>query len=354
MIVYIIGTLTSMLFAYASTHILNSRQISTASKKLNAKLFALLSFLPLTFIMAVRYNVGTDFRNYQRIYIYNESVSEVGLSWLNSILHNISDDPQFFFIVSSIIICVGYYIAIYRESVSFAYSILLFVIVKDYFISMNAVRQYIALSVVLFSIPYIKNKDYIKSLLLVIVAMLFHRSAIIIVPLIILYNLEIKPLIGIGIIAGTYVSSALLRRFILPILIRFEFYNAYFSSTYANVDQIFNWQTMLVYIGPFIVLCFIYNKVTKNKNLKLLYSAVLLSLIIMSLSSVMPTLITRLVWYMNAFIVLYLPEAMQAIDDKRVRMFANAAAVILYIIVAYRNIEGGAQNALPYRTFWSK
>ena len=151
-------------------------------------------------------------------------------------------------------------------------------------------------------------------------------------------------------------ASQLLKNFILPFLQRFDFYYSYFStqSSYGNINQVFNWQYTLIVLGPFILLCYEYKKVKCNENLKLMYSAVLFSMILMSMSSAFPTLITRLVWYFNAFLVLYIPEAVNVISDKRVRWGINAAVVILYTIVAVRNIQGGAQNVIPYQTIWSR
>ena len=68
MAIYISGTLSAVLFSYFATHIGSSQKISAIEKKIWRKLFAILSFVPLTFIMAVRYNVGTDFSAYWNMY----------------------------------------------------------------------------------------------------------------------------------------------------------------------------------------------------------------------------------------------------------------------------------------------
>ncbi len=354
--VYILGTTVSIIFAYISIHIVEVKNIDKRSEIFFSYIFAVLSFIPLTFIMAVRYNVGTDFQSYTRIFNFGQEGIEPGFGLLNKILHYFSDSPDIFFAVTSVIICGGYFIAIYRESVDPVYSILLFVIVKDYFISMNGVRQYIAIAIMLFAIPYLKNKQWIKASIVIFIAFLFHKSAIIVLALVALSFIEIPPLLGWIMIGGAFLVSQVLKSFILPFLQRFDFYYSYFSaqSLYGNIDQVFNWQYTLIVLGPFILLCYEYKKVKCNENLKLMYSAVLFSMILMSMSSAFPTLITRLVWYFNAFLVLYIPEAVNVISDKRVRWGINIAVVILYTIVAVRNIQGGAQNVIPYQTIWSR
>lgn len=356
MIVYITGTLTAVLLAYVSTHVKKECQISVNSNRTYSKLFAFLSFVPLTFIMAVRYNVGTDYPSYSIIYTQNLTLQEEGFNQLNKLLHKITYNPQILFIVTSVIICAGYFIAIYRESLVPEYSILLFVIVKDYFISMNVVRQYIAIAIIFFAVPYIKRKEFIKVVIILFIAIQFHRSALIVAAVVILYNFEIKPLAGLGIMISVFLVSPLIRNIVYSFLSKFGLYSNYFlsSSVFSNMDQVFNWQYTIVTLGPFLILCYEYKRVIKNSNLKLLYTATLVSLILMSLSSAFPTLITRLVWYMNVFVVLYLPEAINNIPNKRIKLFVNIATISLYTIVAIRNIIGGAQSVLPYQTFWNK
>ena len=304
--------------------------------------------------MAVRYDVGTDYWSYRSIFLYDRPVAEPWFNWLYRTIYSFSKHPQAFFIVTSVIICAAYYAAIYKESFFPAYSILLFVIVKDYFIAMNAVRQYIAIAVILYSIPYIKKRKWIVSLSFVAVAAQFHHSAIILIPLVVLYYFPIRPVIGTGIMVGLVILAIIIRPLIISALTNLGLYYQYFtSSDYGNSERVFNWQYTVILTGPYILMCYLYKKAKTNANLRLLYSGSQISLFILALSAALPTLITRLTWYMNPLVVLYLPEAIHAIDDKRLRMVINVLAVVLYSIVAVRNILGGAQTALPYQTFWS-
>ena len=218
---------------------------------------------------------------------------------------------------------------------------------------MNVIRQYIAIAVVLCSIPYIKKRKWI-SLIFIAVAMLFHRSAIIVIPLVVLYCFPIRPVIGTSIVVGLALLATIIRPLIVSVLTNLGLYYRYFTSNfYGNLEQRFNWQYTLIMVGPYVLMCYLYKKGKTNPNLRLLYSGSQMSLFIMSLSAVLPTVVTRLTWYMNPLISLYLPEAIHAIDDKRVRMAINVLIVVLYSIVAIRNIVGGAQSVLPYQTIWS-
>lgn len=356
MAVYITATAISALLAYISSNINKSRQLKDSAKKLLPAFFAILSVLPLMFVMAFRHNVGTDFLSYALIFRYNSTGVEVGYSFINNTLRQFTDDYHAVFIVSAIIICGCYFYVIYKESINPTYSVLLFVLCKDYFIAMNGMRQYISTAIVILAIPFVKRKEWIKAAIIFIIAFLFHRSVIIFLLMFVLYLINIKPAIGAAIVVGTYVLSTTVLRFIFPIMQRFGFYTGYFSthSDYRNASGDFNWMYTLIFICFFIMLAYEYNNVKQSKELKLMYSAVLTSLIVMSLSSVMPINVHRLTWHMNSLLVLYSPLATKSIHDKRIGKALEVAIPVAFALVTIPQIINGNQGVLPYRSIWSQ
>ena len=354
MVVYITATTMSMLLAYISTHINKSRYLKDTAKRVLPSFFAILSVLPLMLVMAFRHGVGTDFWIYVRTFEYGDKRMEEGYALLNKLVHCFSDDYHGIFIVSSIIICSCYFYIIYKESTSPAYSILLFVLCRDYFIAMNGMRQYISTAIVILAIPLVKRKEWIKAAAIFVIAFLFHRSIIIFLLMLALYFINIKPVLGAGMIVGMFVLSNTAISFILPILQRFGFYSVYFlnRSGYRNDTGDFNWTYTLIFISFFIMLAYEYNNVKQSKELKLMYSAVLTSLIVMSLSSVMPTNVQRLTWHMNSLLVLYTPLAVKSIHDKKIEKALEVAIPLAFAIVYIPKIINGNQDVLPYHTIW--
>ena len=355
MVVYITATAMSILFAYISSNIKKSRRLKDSAKIITFNFFAILSALPLMFVMAFRHNVGTDFLSYARTFRYGSTVVEAGYSFINNTLRQFTDDYHSIFIVSAIIICGCYFYAIYKESINPAYSVLLFVLCKDYFIAMNVMRQYISTAIVILAIPFIKKKEWIKAAIIFFMAFLFHHSVIIFLPMFVLYFINIKPVIGVAMVTGTLVLSNAVLRFIFPIMQRFGFYTGYFSthSDYRNASGDFNWMYTLIFVSFFIMLAYEYNNVKQSKELKLMYSAVLTSLIVMSLSSVMPVNVHRLTWHMNSLLVLYTPLAVKSIHDKRIGKALEVAIAVAFALVTIPQILNGNQEVLPYRSIWS-
>lgn len=358
MFVYFVGTALSAFFAFVSTNLKCQKRLNNSSKYILTKIFAFLSFVPLTAIMAFRYDVGTDYMSYYRFFYSMPKYVESGYRFLNDCIKSFSNNPQSVFIVSAVIICGCYIYMIYKESVSPVYSILLFVLCKDYFIAMNGMRQYIATAIMILALTYIKEKKIFQSLSFLVIAFLFHKSVIIFVPLYILYIIEIPPLVsGIAIIS-TFSLSFVIRDFVFPILARLGFYDNYFMSTFANTNENFKWIETLIFLCFFILLAYDYRNVKSCKELKLLYSGIVLGLLITSLSAVMPTNFTRLTWYMNPLIVIYLPLAIKKLDLKisetSVNKLISAAILIAYAMVTAWQINYGNQTVLPYQTIWSR
>lgn len=352
-------TMLSVLFAYISVNFKKTTQISVQSTKILKHLFSFLSFIPLTFVMAVRFGVGTDYFGYRDIFLSPDQYLDSGFLLLISILKLITSDPQSIFVACAIVICGCNIYMAYKESVNPAASILLFVLCKDYFISMNAMRQYMATAIMLLAIPYMKRLHYLKKsewfklILLFLVSFSFHKSAVVFVFLCVINIINIHPLVASCLIAGTYLSSNLIRQALLPLLDILDFYGGYFRSlSYGNQDEKFNMSFMIIFLCFFIMLSCEYYAVKRSKELKFMYSAVIFSLLCISLSAVMPTNIHRLTMHMNCILTLYLPLAVRSFRHHYVGKAVYCAILIAYTSVTLVTIFNGNQDVLPYQTIW--
>ncbi len=99
------------------------------------------------------------------------------------VLSYFNSDPQVFFIVTSFFVCAFFLSGIYSYCANFALGVFLFIGMYFYFESFNLVRQYVSMAVIFyFGTKYIveeKKNFVIASILL---ASLFHFSALFVVP----------------------------------------------------------------------------------------------------------------------------------------------------------------------------
>ena len=357
MSVYIIGTSLSVLFAYIATHIGATNQINIRQKKVATRIFQFLSFLPLTLIMAVRYGVGTDFFSYQEIYLYGygktRAHKETGYLLFQNILKLFSKNPQVIIIVTSVIICASYFILFYRESINPTYSILMFVIDKDYFMSMNGMRQYLATAIVLFTIPSLREKKWKSVLIAIFIAFFIHRTAAVFLLLIMLYYFEIKPGVGIIAIGITFLGSNMILRFLMPLIRRWGYSYFDVGSSYFNKEGDVNRTYLAIYLCFFVLILYLFKTVIQYDSLKLLYSAVLLNLVMVAISPVMPTNFYWTMVHFNSIIATYTPQLTSTINSKVLRWIINGAIVIAFIMITAPSIMEGNQGVIPYRSIWS-
>lgn len=142
------------------------------------------AFILLIFASLKDVSVGTDSMNY---YNYFMNVKELkheifysgiqrGWYYFNLFFYYIGSYNIFLFICYTIVF-TGLSIYIQRTSQNNILPILLFVLLYFYCSSLNVMRQYIALGVYLIALTYL-DKDKVKYIIWVLVASLFHYSAI--------------------------------------------------------------------------------------------------------------------------------------------------------------------------------
>lgn len=139
----------------------------------------------LTLISAIRYDVGSDYINtyvnaFRWLKIGLRHDYEILFLWLNKFL--IQHDGT---AVQMLSICAVFTIPLFfrfiRNNVEQRYwflAVYLYLVSTIYFASMNAVRQYVALAILLFGFDYLKEKRYIHYSLFIVLAMMFHSSAV--------------------------------------------------------------------------------------------------------------------------------------------------------------------------------
>lgn len=117
-------------------------------------------------------NVGTSFE-----YALNQT--DKGFYLLMALLNHISSNSQMMVFVSSLIILVFVIKTLQRYSPDLKLSIYLFVAGGYYAVSMNGIRQYIAVSILFATLPLLVKERKGLLIFTILIASMFHSSAII-------------------------------------------------------------------------------------------------------------------------------------------------------------------------------
>lgn len=324
-------------------------------KKSFIKLF--LSLLPLLIISAIRYDVGWDYidiytngfimigKGYMPYYF-----SEKPFDYLVKIIYNLSNaNPNVLFIVCSIITFIFLSLAIRDQSKNVVLSIIFLFMIRYYFLTLNIVRQGIAMSILLYSLKYLKEKKYKRYILFVLLASCFHQLSLIYIPLIYVYNINFKKKKSYALILiyGLMVAVAFF------LIMKYTKYGKYVNSKF-NGHQLLIHELILETVLLFM--CF-YNKKNINFNEgyeKIYLMFLLISFIVSSLAFVIPVA-DRITWYFYLTDIFLIPILINKTKNRKEKMlFLVVLFTITSITIYMQTAIGDSYSILPYKTIFNK
>ena len=160
-------------------------EISQNGKRLRSKIYLIAICFLWMLIASFRATVvGTDTVNYLNAF---HGISyphfEPGYTLLNNVLTFLGIDDATFLFVLSVIIYVPVFISIHHYSESPWISVMAFFSLQFFGLSLTAIRQMIAVSILTFGIKYIVERKIRNWLLLCLIAFSVHHSSICVMPL---------------------------------------------------------------------------------------------------------------------------------------------------------------------------
>lgn len=275
MIIYLVFFVLSFLL------IIYSRNLEKRNKKIYL-VFELLALLSLCFLASIRsLNVGTDVKTYvypaftqtlmSGFNNYFASQIEFGYMLLNYIVCLFSNRISILLFVIQFIIMFFSYNGIKeicKEKTTLGYIVF---VLLFYNMSLNIVRQSIAIAFMIYSLKYIFNNKLAKSIVFIFIASLFHKTALIFIIAIIIFKIQ------------NLLKKFDLLIFILCMLlgIVFSFTFDYFLNFLVNIgivpDQYLfylehyvniklNFQLIYILTDVILIIIYLLNRKKMNKN----------------------------------------------------------------------------------------
>ena len=347
----------------------------------NKKIFLFITFFALFLFSGLRApSVGIDTRTYIEWFNFisshelKESLihikAEQGFIIFMYLLTFLGN-AQIFIIISSLFILFAVARTIYKYSSSPMASTLIFTI----FIfsrTMNGIRQYMALAIVLLAVPYLVNQKPIKYIICVIIASYFHISALLLVLFsffsinkVELSKMKLRIIIIISMIA-TF-NYDLIIEYIYIIMPKYERFK--YGSANGEGDLSVPW--LLIEIAIFIlVVLYVYKKeinksvlsnVSNEIQLKAnkIFLVLFLAHIMVTLASANMYILNRLEIYTRISIIFIYPIALQSLlsikNLKRIRGFKELTTIVItfgIIIFGLSIFYRDMHDLLPYKYFW--
>lgn len=240
-----------------------------------------------------------------------------------------------------------------NDSDDYRLSVLFYFVTGVYFDAYNGLRQYIAVSICFYAMKYILNKDAKRYFLAVLIAFLFHKSALFFVPVYFLQYLKFDFKKAITIVGLTVLSGSGLFA-ILKFIIKYTPYAFYFTLNSVELNEIVASQSSILFFGVSTIIGYYYYSKEKEIDTKtqLLYNMQIISLSIALMTAFVP-LINRVLYYGMAYELLYLPNMLKLINNRREKMLVKVFLILMYGgITAYGMINSGWYTCIPYNFYF--
>lgn len=283
-----------------------------------------LIFTTMTLFGGLRYRVGTDFESYAEIFgnISRQwfdpryAGTEWAFVWLNRLITVFTVNPQYLFFITNLfitsfgLICIGKYSRFVPLSLYIFYTTI-------YYQGFNLVRQGMACAVVFLAFGVYHEGKWIKSYLLILLASLFHRTALIALPVFVLMQFRYSQVWYY--IFGVLASLAfLLKEQINDLLLRF--YPSAAATDASYLYEEFSPVQVILSLS-YVILCFLYyRKMLTKKPHNVVYINFSVLLLGLYTCFYWIPMWGRLQLYFSCFYGLIVPELISCEDNRVLRV----------------------------------
>lgn len=280
-------------------------------------------------------NYGS-FQDYYDLHMseYDLLSSEAGYYFTMWLFGHVLKDGQWVFVISSVLITVATCRFIRRNSVDIPLSLTIYICLGLFTFNMNGMRQAMAMSICLFAYEFAKNRKLIPFVLTVLLAMLFHKTALCFMPMYFLPALKNKVGSWIFYVFGLIICLLFVDRII-------EGYYAisgedYSDNALATGGGLF---VILLYVGA-IALTLLNPSLLGQTPVRVAFLATLAGFVAYISRFVGSGILERVSYYYFYFPILLIPESMRGLkarDRNFIKVLFILGSVALF---AYRIYKG--------------
>lgn len=357
MILYIAVATLSILLASRVTAIPQSNTTYLTRRVVMNRIILVGLFTLLFLVSALRIHTGNDYYTYisrfHDIHYGIYVVTEKGFNYLVKALYWFFDSECYLYVFALFagLTVLVFLEGMYKQSRDFAMTFFLFMTLGLYFQSFNTVRYYFALAIVLYSHRFVTEKKYIRFIVTILVASLFHKSTLVCIPVFLLANMNWKRwhVVAISCIS---VFGLILRGPLMDIFVRlypsYRYEEEYLAGGTLSIVNIFR-------CGAVLVLCLMFwnETVKEDKNNKFYFYLNFAALLLYTFFFYIP-FVSRIGYYLNISNILLIPGVIRLIKDDRKRRVIQLLVVlagILYFAFFLRKAYGVFVKVLPYSTW---
>lgn len=324
-------------------------------------------FVILTFLSSIRCNFGSDYYNYYFSYntvtfYYNSFLSALksryqsGFISLSYIIKTYIGNENAIFVVISVFVSVMTWFLFIRYSKSPRVSSAVWILSGFYLIANNLLKQYIAMTLLLWAFFLLRKKKYFIFVILVLLASIFHVTALLVVPLYIIaiyLHTTYKTFMYI-VVSGVLLSILLYP--LLRVLTKVSLFSRYqiYLSMVSNITIRFVMSAAIMLLFYTIIVLILLNY-SKNFSIesKIYLNMIMISILI-TIISLRFFYLTRIAYYFMQFLPFVISNIFsENIENLKVKKMVRFVMTMLlgycFIFTAF----SGENNYYNYSTIFN-
>lgn len=346
----------------------------TGTTREKNKYFLICSFLAIFGVEALRdSSVGLDTETYILGFnILSQNIvgtyyDRIAYGWeplwklLNVFVGLFTDDPQWFLAFSSLFILTGIAVFIYyncEEKESAFWPVFFFITLAIIYPStMNLLRQYCAIAILINVYELLKHganrKKILISLLMILIAMGFHTSAIIpgIIIAFVSTQKNVKKSWVWAILALQCISPIVFPMILKIFFLVFPDYSLYLLSGHYQGEEVRLYSVLMILLRTICCLVVLFNFDPKNERNKDIYFMCVfngIASVFMILQS-QTVMAQRLGYYFEIFIIFLIPKILNRFKIRKELYYIVFLCSWAFFIF---ELSTGARGVVPYKFFW--
>ncbi len=305
---------------------------------------------------ALRIHTGNDYLTYivrfHDAYTGNHIVTEPGFNLIVNAVYRFMGQEVFLlvFAVFAFLTVAVFLRAIYTQSRDMAMTVFLFLALGLYFQTYNTVRYYLALGILLGSMRYAVKKEYIKFAAAVLIAAMFHKTAVCVLIFYPFCTFRWNRILAVLMAAGG-VSGLMFKQQYLALFLRI--YPSYVNEDEYLASGSISWVNLLRCVLTLALCAYVYKEhIREDDTLKFYMKLNILALIFYGCFSFVP-FASRIGYYLNISQILLIPGCCAHLPEKKkkyLKLIVFVCGTVYFAFFLYKAF-GNTVKVLPYSTW---
>ena len=278
---------------------------------------------------------------------------EIGYILFNNSLRSVTDSYTILLFSFAIITLFIWFYVFWNYSENIYISLLIYFSSLGMLLySFSNIRQGLSISIGLLGFHYFVKEKYIKGILCILIAPLFHITGIICILFLLLRKIRLSLKVFIFVVFGIIFTFPFLKNFSEIFVNIFPQYTSYLeSSWFLDSYKLAPVALSIVYAIFFIIgeIILKNSEITESEEyIRILFFCYL----IFTITTLQTSLLSRFAHYFSPFAALYVPMFIHKVPDRRIQwallyLIIIVYSIFLFVIVYYK---ADWYNVVPYRS----